>query len=198
MASRSLRLTFVYTVIWTSVLTSLLFLGKTMLSKIDRANAANLLAADWGTLKGFLRIEQGKVMWYADFDDRGESAMVARLRRMVIVTDSRGKVIARPPAGTRPTDAELVDIARQASQVPVSRMARDGNGNPFLLVCGPLRDERGSQLYYGFIGRTLPMSRWFGYWLLLILPAAGLSFALSWLMVRQAQKIELPDAGIVS
>jgi hypothetical protein len=192
-------LTFIYGFIWTSVLAGLLFLCETIQATYERTNNSDLLAADWSTLKGFLRIERGKAMWYADLNDPNESATVSRLQRGVIVTDSVGNVLERSPAAANLTRNEIFDTVRQAAaRHPISMTVRDGSGKPFLVLCGQLLDESGTQQYYAFIGRPLIGGRLIKNWLLLILPAAALSFALSWSMIRYARKIELPPAVIVS
>ncbi len=189
-----IRLTIVYTFIWTVVLAGLLFICRTMLNHAERTNASTLLAADLAAVKGYLRIENGKMVWYADLSDPDEKVTVTRLQRNLMVTDSQGKFMEIPPstvdlhrAETKTFDAALHAV--QQTRANFSTTAKDQSGHPFLLLCAQLRDESGAHQYYAFLSRSIAgnesvMVGLFRNRLFLILLAAGLSFCLSSLMVR--------------
>jgi hypothetical protein len=198
-SSATVRLTIVYTVIWCCVLTGLLFACRTTLVKSERASTSKLLAADWDTMKGYLRIESGKAMWYADFDDPDEKATVSRLMKAFLMVDSNGGVIERSTAAAsleRSLPKTFVSAFRvvQRTRAPFSTMIRDEGGRPFLLLCGPLRDEPRSHNYYAFIGRPIVANeslvfRFFNNWQVLLLVAVSLSGLLSAMMVRHCSAV---------
>jgi hypothetical protein len=150
-------------------------------------------------LKAFLRFENGRPTWYYDRDDPDENAIVSRLRRNVILTDSQGGVMETfGPLDS--VDVKIFDVALQnvrQTGTNVETMTYDRSGAPFLLLCGQLRDERGPRQYYAFLRRPMVGNR---IWFLLTFLAAGLSFALSALMVRHCygRRNELPAREIVS
>jgi hypothetical protein len=196
--SKLIRLTLVYTLIWTGVLATLLAVFNITTQKIYQSAVSNSLAADWSALKGYLKIEQGKLNWYFDSSDPDEAASVSRLRHILVVTDRAGKIMEQSPLAP-PVDSTA---ARDLATGP--KLARDRNGRPILLLGGQLWDEGRSQQYYAFIGRPVAGDeRLLGAWVLPVLSALAFSFLLCGLMVRHCQSAlsksaELPPAGFVS
>jgi hypothetical protein len=191
-SSIPIRLTIVYTIIWSCVLMGLLFLWRTTLERAERVNASSLAAADWDTLKGYLKIERGKANWYADYDDPVERTVVSRLRRTFLMIDSEGQFLERSDAAgnLERLNPEILNAAFrtvQQAQKPVSIKITDRNGNPFLLFGGRLLDESHQQQYYALIARPvdeMPPVSFLGNSFLLVFLAVGISFPINALMVR--------------
>jgi len=195
-SSRAIRLTIVFTAVWSCVLLGLLFVCRIALQQTERANADSLLTADWNTLKGYLKIERGRPFWYADYDDLDERATVARLRKSFRMVDGSGTVLELSPAAADLESSQPMVFASVIQEVErsgatFSTAVKDSNGKPFLLLCGQLRDETGSQKYYASIGRPLSFNhRFFTNWALLVLLAVSLSAPLSAVMVRVCARID--------
>jgi hypothetical protein len=190
--STTMRLTIVYSIIWACVLMGPLVLHRATLVEAESVNASSLLAADWDTLKGYLKIERGKAMWYADLDDPDEKTTVSRLQRTFLMIDSDGKILERSHAAddlerSKPGMFEIAVRTVQQAQKPSSIKVTDRNGNPFLMFCGKLWDEAHQHQYYVLIGRSfrqpLPL-RLLENWFFLIPLAFAISVSISTLMVR--------------
>ncbi|MEO8132064.1 MAG: hypothetical protein ABI822_33520, partial [Bryobacteraceae bacterium] len=69
------------------------FLGvffKQTLKGIYDDQVRELLTEEWGAVKGYLRIDKGKIDWYYDTEDPEEAFIVDRLKQVYLLTDSSG------------------------------------------------------------------------------------------------------------
>src|SRR5262249_44810063 len=95
-----IRLTISYAVMFTLLFALVaLFLREKLKSSLDD-QVVTTLDADWGTLKGYMRIEpcielDNKVAtaWYYDQDDPDETTAVLEARKIYMVTDQNGAPI---------------------------------------------------------------------------------------------------------
>src|SRR5438128_12330694 len=70
------------------------FLGiffRQTLKAIYDDQAQGLLTEEWGAVKGYLRIDKGKIDWYYDPEDPDEAYIVDRLKQVYLLTDANGK-----------------------------------------------------------------------------------------------------------
>jgi hypothetical protein len=199
--SHSLRLTIVHSTVWTAVLLFLLFGFRALLNDREVAFTSSLLWNDWAAMKGYLKIENGRLLWYFDNEDRDESVIVTRLRQNLVITDARGRVME---AGIgSPEKAVLTAARRIPANVPTASTGR--NGVRMVLLRGELWDESRSHTYSAFMGRPIvsdrmPIMRLLTNPIVMILLAVGISLSISGLLVRYGdwKRNELPPAEIVS
>ena len=53
----------------------------------------NILNEEWAAVRGYLRIEKGKINWFYDRDDPEEALIVDRLKQIYLLTDQNGTVL---------------------------------------------------------------------------------------------------------
>jgi heavy metal sensor kinase len=112
------------------------------------------LEEEWGAVKGYLRIEKGRPVWFADPSDPEEAFIVERLRHVFLLTDPEGRVMQRSETYASigvESPAEIREILAQTE--PVYRIRRTPDGTPYLIKAGILSQQgRG---YFLAIGRSL-------------------------------------------
>ena len=57
----------------------------------------NILEEEWGAVRGYLRIEKGKINWFYDREDPEEAIIVDRLKQIYLLTDQNGTVLEVSP-----------------------------------------------------------------------------------------------------
>ncbi len=160
--TRSLRfvLTASYAVFFTLLISTVgLIFRENLKSSLDQ-QLRERLDQEWAAVKGYLRIEKGRPIWYADMQDDDEAAIVGRLKSVYLLTDANGNekqssTIYRslgidPPGDIRKT---------LRSQHIVWNEKHDPKGVPYLIRAGAIYDEQHSEMYYLAIGRSLADSR---------------------------------------
>lgn len=55
------------------------------------------LDQEWGALKGYLRIEHGRPVWYVDQKDPDEALIAARLKQVYLLSETNGNIIQESP-----------------------------------------------------------------------------------------------------
>jgi heavy metal sensor kinase len=149
------RLTFSYVLIFTLLLSLIGLFFTTQLRAIYQEQARQLLTEEWGAIRGYLRFEKGKVVWFYDPHDPEETFTVERLRRVYLLTDPSGRKIEVSPLYERELGIDDPGEIRRIvkSGAPVWSI-RDGvQGVPFLIRSGAVVEEK--HLYYLAIGRSL-------------------------------------------
>src|SRR3954466_7086742 len=81
------RLTFGYVVFFTVLLTFVGIFFRQTLRTIFYEETKSLLDEEWGAVKGYLRIEKGRIDWYFDAEDPEEDLIVRRLQSVYLLTD---------------------------------------------------------------------------------------------------------------
>jgi heavy metal sensor kinase len=153
------RLTAGYALFFTLVLVGAgLVFRQTLAASLDK-QAHDLLEQEWAALKGYLRIERRRPLWFYDRNDPDEAFIVGRLQRVYLLTDARGNVLESSELyralGIDPP-AEVRAMIRAAGlQRPIWRVRQNRQGGAFLIRGGVVYDERGRQPYYVAIGRPL-------------------------------------------
>jgi heavy metal sensor kinase len=91
------RLTLTYILFFTVLLTFLgVFFRQTLKSLYD-SQIRNILEEEWGAVRGYLRIEKGKINWFYDREDPEEAIIVDRLKQIYLLTDQNGTVLEVSP-----------------------------------------------------------------------------------------------------
>lgn len=125
------------------------------------------LEQEWAAVKGYLRIENGRPIWYYDRDDPDESFIIERLRRVYVVADGQGTILANAQGNLqisevyesigRDTPAHIAAVlASPQAQWEVRKSAK---GIPYLIRSGAVYDESNRKPYFVAVGRTLADNR---------------------------------------
>jgi len=182
-ASRGLRfrLTATYAGLFVVLLVGAVWLARTQLSGNLDTLATESLDEDWTALKGsILRIEpagdsgENEAWWQYDKDDPDETTFVLDIKKVLLITDSRGQVIqdheTQEPAEStiyqdltpdRPADIQQrvrqwVKASKpgQAGR-PFWMQKRDSKGNLYLIRAAVMWDEHRRAPYYVALGTSL-------------------------------------------
>jgi heavy metal sensor kinase len=155
-----LALSFVF--FFTFLLTVVGVVFRQALDTILYKQSQQVLDEEWGSFKGYLRIEQGNPMWFHDPLDPEEAFIVERLRRVYLLVDPKGEVrqvSARyqalgidPPDEIRKTLQEVLK-----NDQPTWKMRKSAQGEPFLIRAGVMFDDK-QKPWYLAIGRSLAES----------------------------------------
>lgn len=167
--TRGLRFTITagYTIVFTLLLigVSVLFRQR-LVSSLDQ-QVHDTLNSNWTIVKGNLRLYRNeneptgyKPDWMLDPEDAEENSTMARLRGMILVTDSQGRVIEESPA----YDAVGKDSLKQIrsvlnSNAPQWLKRTDHNGKPYLIREFYVYDEDHKSKFFVAIGTSLTNSR---------------------------------------
>ena len=153
------RLTLTYVLFFAVLLAVIgLLFRKNLQLELD-GDVRALLEEEWGSAKGYLRIENQRPIWIADPTDPEENYIVSRLKHVFLLTDADGNVL---------DDSETYESIGVDSREEVRRVLRlpqpevhirfDKDGVPYIIKAGTLTGDRG-HLYFFAIGRSLSDSR---------------------------------------
>jgi len=111
---------------------------------------------EWAAIKGYLRIQNDRPIWFYDTDDPDESFIVDRLKRVYMLADASRKVreiseIYQSLGVDSP--AEIAAAIR--SPQPIWRVRGNAQGAQFLIRSGAIYDEKNEKKYFVAIGRGL-------------------------------------------
>jgi len=121
------------------------------------------LEQEWAAVKGYLRIENNKPIWYYDRDDPDESVIVERLKRVYVVADAEGNVLAdsqgtpqiSPAYESTGRDSPAEIAAALRAKPPHWTIRKSGKGVPYLIRSGAVYDEDNRKPFFVAVGRTL-------------------------------------------
>ena len=125
------------------------------------------LEQEWAAVKGYLRIENDKPIWYYDRDDPDESFIIERLRRVYVVADAQGRVLADTQGNQQISEA-YESIGRDSathiaavlrSPQPQWEVRKSAKGVPYLVRSGAIYDENNRKPYFVAVGRSLADNR---------------------------------------
>src|SRR5919107_556888 len=91
------RLTLTYIVFFTVLLTFLGIFFRETLASLHDSQLHHILDEEWAAVRGYLRIEKGKVNWFYDREDPEEAIIIDRLKQIYLLTDQNGTVIEISP-----------------------------------------------------------------------------------------------------
>ncbi len=148
------RLTLSYVVFLTVLLCAVGFFFHHTLSSILDHQTREVLEGEWDAVNGYLRFAAGNALWFYDEADPEETAIVDRLRRVILVADASGKVLEVSGA------YEVIGIdspeeirAALQSRKPVFRVRTSPQGLPYMIRAGVISDE--PHRYFVAIGLPL-------------------------------------------
>ncbi len=153
------RLAASYLLFFTLLLLGLGLLFRQMLVNIAKEQANELLNEEWAAIKGYLRIEHLRALWYYDYADPEEALIVDRLKSNYLIADENGVVLERAPFYTSLKLDQADEIrARlkllEQTQQPLIEMMYTDKGVPYLIRSGIMPDEH-RRVYYIAIARSL-------------------------------------------
>jgi heavy metal sensor kinase len=199
--TRGLRftLTAVYTIVFTLLLVAVsLFFRQNLSSNLD-TGAREDLDQNWAIVKAYLRIEGEPAQndyhpkWFADERDPEETATVASVKKVYLITDAQGRVFegSENYKALGMNDPNLIRAALR-SPGPILNTKTDANGTPYLIRSGYVNAENdGTKKFYVAIGTSLAESNkllrqftWQGFLLLPVVILAGVS--IGWIFAGRA------------
>lgn len=148
------RLTITYVLFFTLPLSILGIFFVQTLRSLYEAQMHNILEEEWGGVKGFLRIEKGKINWYYDRDDPEEALIVDRLKQVYLLTDANGVVKERGPHYSRlhiETPDEIKQVLREKG--PAWNVKKAEDGQEYLIRSGLFISED-NHPYFVALGRS--------------------------------------------
>ena len=159
--ARSLRfrLTVSYVFFFSLLLIFVGILFRNVLVSILDSQTLDALNEEWGAVKGYLRFENQRPIWYYDRYDPDEAFIVDRLQQVYLLADSQGNVLEVSPAyqniGIDSLEQMRSALRSKEAQVYIRK---DSNGVPYMIRAGAMPDDK-HRLYYLAIGRSLGYSR---------------------------------------
>ena len=130
-----------------------------LVSSLDK-QARDILEEQWGTTKGYLRINNGNPSWYVDIHDPDEAAVGARLQQIYVLAGLDGTII-RESAEFHSLGLDSPASIRAAIAKPDKWIEKSNAQNePYLVLKGMITDEAPPYTrYYFAIGRSLTQNR---------------------------------------
>jgi len=148
------RLTLTYIVFFTVLLAFLgVFFRQTLRSLYD-SQLRNILDEEWGAVRGYLRIEKGKINWFYDREEPEEAIIVDRLKQIYLLTDQFGTVLEVSPKYEQlgiESPGEIRDTLRRKEAIWKTK--RNPEGVLYLIREGLLTAED-DKPYFVAIGRS--------------------------------------------
>jgi heavy metal sensor kinase len=184
------RLTLTYLVFFSILLVFLGFFFRQTLASLYDSQVHHILNEEWAAVRGYLRIEKGKVRWYYDPADPEEALIVDRLRQIYLLSDQNGTVIQVSSKYEQLGIESPQEIRRMLRhREPVWHIKKLGNTR-YLIRQGTIMSEE-NKPYFVSIGRSYAegealmeqFTRRYGIMLPLMIAAAGL---LGWFMAGRA------------
>jgi heavy metal sensor kinase len=121
------------------------------------------LEQEWAGLRGYLRIENDKTIWFYDSQEPDESFFIERLQRIYEVTDAQGRILSDQRGGLqiseiyeslgRDTPAQIAGVL--SSKQPHWEVRKTAKGVPYLIRSGTVSDEDDRKPFFVAIGRSL-------------------------------------------
>lgn len=149
------RLAASYLIFFTLLLVALGFFFRTMLVTILESQTVTLLEDEWAVSNGYLRFERQRPLWFFDRSDPQESLLVNRIRRVIVITDSDGRVLERSDLyrdlGSDSLE-QIREVLRSSQHVVLKRY--DDDGVPYMIRQGAITDSHGGR-YFVAIGRSM-------------------------------------------
>jgi len=156
------RLSFSYLLFFTLLLIVLGVVFREILRNTLNEQSMNLLAEEWGEMKGYLKVDNARPEWAFDNYDPEESFIVRRIQRVYMLMDKQGTILERSDNyadGTLPPPTIDQIRAVLSSTSPVINIVKGSDGITYMIRAGVIPEFRhaGSPKphvdYYVSIGR---------------------------------------------
>ena len=191
--TRSLRfrLTLTYLVFFTIFLIFLGIFFRATLQSLHDSQLRSILNEEWAAVRGYLRIEKGKINWYYDRADPEEAIIVDRLQQIYLLTDQNGTVLQVSTKYEQlgiESPREIRETLRNKD--PIWKIKTDSGKVNYLIRAGLLIGED-DKSYFVAIGRSYAegdrlieqFTRYYSILLPLMIVTASL---LGWIMAGRA------------
>jgi heavy metal sensor kinase len=186
------RLTLSYVLFFTVLLVAIgLLFRQTLRNQLD-SDLRAALEEEWGSAKGYLRIENQRPIWIADFTDPEEGYIVSRLQHVYLVADAQGHALDYSSIYQSIGFDSPAEIHRILSlPQPEIHVRKDQNGEPYLIKAGMVPDDH-KRPYFFAIGRSMADNnrtvRLFtrNYFVIFLPALVALSCVLGWVMAGRA------------
>jgi heavy metal sensor kinase len=153
------RLAAGFLVVLTVLLCGLGWLFREMLVSIDTEQSEAILGQEWATVKGYLRIENERPVWYYDSYDPEEAFIVDRTKHGWLLTDANGNILQRAPMYERLPSLSVRTIRARIRQIhqtgqPIIDIEKDTHGTAYMLYAGLVTDPQHRD-YYASVARSM-------------------------------------------
>lgn len=129
--------------LFTALLVALGVLYGGVLKDVLEARSRDVLEEEWGAVKGYLRFEKNRPVWFFDKEDPEEAAIVDRLRRIYLLTEADGTILEVSPAYRILGIDSNEDIQRVLKSGKAHWETRMNSlGRPYLIRSGEVIDAR--------------------------------------------------------
>jgi heavy metal sensor kinase len=150
------RLMLSYVLFFTVLMVAMGFLFRESLRTLLERRMRDVVEEEWGSVKGFLKIEGGKSIWMYDSVDPEEASIVERLRRsFLLLTTLDGKAVLEVSNSYRTigveSPQEITDLLKQPQ--PVWRIRTDTRDEKVIVKSGTIVDS--GKTYFLALGRSL-------------------------------------------
>jgi heavy metal sensor kinase len=169
------RLTAIYALFFAVVLIGVAALFRQRLETVQINEVQDTLEEEWGAMKGYLRIERVPELnkwfasWYYDPDDPEEATIVLDIKKIYVITDADGNIVANrdtkePEVSSAYTDigvdrSNIRDVVRDtlSSHKPKAyfRERRNSDGARFQFRSGVVYGEAHGPPFYVALGAPL-------------------------------------------
>lgn len=151
------RLTLSYFAIFAVLLAAVGLYFRASLRETLDDRMREIVEQEWAAVKGYLRIENEVSVWYFDSKDPEESSFVERLQRIILIADSKGKVL-EASNGYRALGVESSQVLQGRFILGMAGnkdfiVRSDSKGDKVLIRSGAVR--QGNMQYYLAVGRRL-------------------------------------------
>ncbi len=150
------RLMLSYVLFFTVLLVAMGFLFRATIRTLLERRMREVVEEEWGSVKGYLKIERGQAMWMYDSVDPEEAAIVERLRRsFLLLTSLDGKTVLEVSNSYRTlgveSPQEIADLLKQPQ--PVWRMRTDTRDEKVMVRSGTIVDS--GKTFFLALGRSM-------------------------------------------
>jgi heavy metal sensor kinase len=149
------RLTLSYALFFTLLLAGAGMIFRKFLAESLDTNIRDNINQEWAAMKGFLRIVNGKPEWFADPEDPDETYIVARIKRVFLLTNEYGSVIDRSDLYAALGEDTPDEVRASLAAKETWRVKHTSDGATYLIRSGALLDDKNHNPYFVAIGRPL-------------------------------------------
>lgn len=154
------RLTASYAFFFTLLFGTSAILFRQFLVLSLESQSRETLDQEWGALKGYLRIEHGRPVWYVDHHDPDEAGIEARIKQVYLLAETNGNILEESPE-FRLLGLDSQAAIRAAASSKEKWIEKTSSKNVrYLVRAGLIADEAPPNvLYHVSIGRSLTANR---------------------------------------
>jgi heavy metal sensor kinase len=153
------RLTIAYALFFTLMLAGVGLLFRQTLAGRLNEQIREVLDQEMAAVKGYLRIENGRPLWYFDRMDPDETFIVSRLQRVYLLADADGNAVQSSETYRAIGIESPAEIRALMRSSKAAWRVRSASGSPYLIRSGVVFDEKKRTPYFLAIGRSLADNR---------------------------------------